>query len=388
MPVRRSNSAEHLYDTADSPRNDPRARLPIPDETHAGLYAMVTSRPVDSGIFNGSDSIETADATTQSPKHSKANGTKSASPGRNSLYTKEGLVVTALEASGDQTEEHIVSSADIEHTVSSAGSVYAIVQARPSKKKKSITSDDSPAQSPTDGGATQPPRKPPRSPSLSTRPRLSKGSSIDSPQDTPSGTPDRSSGPPTFPPPPPPKSVTPEPLDEGAYEIISTSSKKPKAKPTVKPKQQNGGIEDGQGYALVSEDHIDSGASQGTSSEPPKRPPHMYSMIQEDEAEDPTVSVRMVSHGYATVVEKGDINKRKANKASTKPKPQPPPPFKRKTEAATSPTHKPLVGVSSSPLLDDDTDREPALGKRTHSFTGNVQNGQNGQNGPIFVHSC
>ncbi len=409
VAVRRTNSAEHLYDSADvsGRQNKPnnRARLPIPDEVHAGLYAMVTTKPVDNTSCNEptNDSLDDlgASATTGLAGGDK---NKSLSPGRNSLYEREGLVVTCLDKKlgshdAEKVDESFVSSANIEHTVSSEGSVYAIVQSRPKSRKSqsSASSDDTGRvsadlkQNP-DETPLQPPKKPPRTPPIGRKPPPYQPKSEDSTSPKTPVSPDSDplsidrppsagSGPPSFPPPPPPlsKSATPEPvpIDDPTYAVVKAVKKPNAKKPQVSapaPKQperklSRDEIPSENGYSLVSDEHTDGGTTKdsepltpnlihiddalATDSLRDQRPPHLYSTIQEDEqVESSTVSVRMVSHGYATVVDKGKLNgqsskKKKMPRLPPRTKPPPPPPnaFKRGAPAA----HKPLGHMVSTP---------------------------------------
>ncbi len=380
-----------------------RARLPNPDEVHAGLYAMVTSRPVDNALQKDSASPTTNGQASNTELIETQD--KSLSPIRNSLYEQEGLVVTSLDQKfgTNKVDESFVSSADIEHTVSSAGSVYAIVQTRPKsrKSKSSASSDDTGgktahSQPNLDQPPSQVPNKPPRSPAVAHKPPSYQSKSQENTLPKTATSPDNAplkidcpvstrSGPPSFPPPPPPqaKSVTPEPapiihVDDPTYEVVD-SARKPKASVPQKskiltsvPAQKQIGSEDG--YALVFDDHTDGGKDSElptpelvhiddtpkTDSLQDERPPHLYSTIQRDEPEEgPTVSVRMVSHGYATVVDKGRLNGQSSKKKmagvprlAPRIKPPPPPPSDQKqgTTANALPTHKPLINVTSTPL--------------------------------------
>ncbi len=410
-----------------------RARLPNPDEVHAGLYAMVTSRPVDNappttnGQASNTELIETQED-------------KSLSPIRNSLYEQEGLVVTSLDQKfgTDKVDESFVSSADIEHTVSSAGSVYAIVHTRPKSKKSksSASSDDTGGNAHSQPNLDQPPsqvpNKPPRSPAVAHKPPSYQSKSQENTLPKTATSPDNAplkidcpvstrSGPPSFPPPPPPqaKSVTPEPapiIDDPTYEVVD-SARKPKASvpqkskiltsvPAQKHKSSRDEISSEDGYALVFDNHTDGGKDSElptpelvhiddtlkTDSLQDERPPHLYSTVQRDEPEEgPTVSVRMVSHEYATLVDKGRLNGQSSKKKmagvprlAPRIKPPPPPPSDQKqgTTANALPTHNPLINVTPT-LLEShakslEAEAEGAdwtLNQRTSSF-GQAESGQ------------
>lgn len=398
-----------MYDTADiSKQNKPsnRARLPIPDEVHAGVYAMVTSRSVDTGSQNEPINDPLDDSTANRGAVSTIDPTERdtdifPSASRNSLFEREGLVITSLDKKfgihDTEEEESFVSSANIEHTVVSEGSVYAIVQTRPkSRKSKSSASSDDTGKQPADQNSNpdEPPKKPPRTPPTGRKPPSYQPKSEDS---TPPRTPDSpnkvplnvdrpasaGSGPPSFPPPPPPmsKSPTPEPvpMNDPTYAVVALVSK-PKSSvkkdkvsvPALKqpePKLSQDEISTENGYSLVSKEFMD-----GQDDEPPpedlvhiddvlatdsvrdQRPPHLYSTIQKSESLDsPTVSVRMVSHGYATVTDKKRTSggKKKTGRMSAIPrlppraKPPPPPPNAAKRDTNT---HKPLGLMVSSPV--------------------------------------
>ena len=424
-PIRKSNSAEHLYDTADKTNN--RARLPNPDEVHAGLYAMVTSRPkgTEQTVEVSPPPVaEASNGSVQSPKRN------SASPSKSSLYEQEGLVVTSLDDKFGvkDTEEIFVSSSDIVHTVSSEGSVYAIVKNKPKSKKKSVSTEETDSQvaQPSNRADDVPsiPRKPPRSPAVARKPPPYRGKKSTSSDTSPTAVSPMTSpmvdkqppgkaasGPPSFPPPPPPmsKSVTPEPeaADDPAYEIVTDSKKKAttaRPKKLVKPQDEG---DDGV-YSVVKDHHTAkvNGTPQElvhiddvlrATSPSNQRPPHFYSTIQENEEEgSPTVAIPMVSHGYATVTDKaktsktvGQANKKKPTGSPRLPPrsaPPPPPPGESKGGAAA---HKPLKGVASTPLELESPEAESgfdsARNKRTLSFGSGGRTEQS--NAPKFLFS-
>ena len=223
------------------------------------------------------------------------------------------------------------------------------------------------------------------------------------------------SGPPSFPPPPPPKSSTPEPGGEKendpAYEIISVTSKRTKPRkvllldrPTAPSPPKDEQLKEG-AYAIVS-DVLKTKTESLSSQEMvllddaikpdvllQKRPPHLYSTVEEaqdEESPEGVVAVPMVSHGYATVAIKNRTpnkppNKKRLPQLKPRTKPPPAPPMKLTAVASPSgtlsPGHQQVARVSSAPLehlmspLDSATGSLIHSDKRTHSVdsTGRVE---------------